>query len=182
MSSSIKPVSHLKNAKVDGALLRAGSDIALGTGVTQTSKGAIIRRATLTLTNVAVAVTAALDYGSSKLADLPNGNILYLGGIANLTFVSAGIDTSNANVDVAVGTAAASNATLATTMLNLIPKIDATSGAVVKGAATSTEAAKVFATSTSSFYLNVAAATTIDGTVTVSGTIEFFYIDLGNQA
>lgn len=180
---SSKVRTNLANAEVDGALLRAGLNLTpnAAAGVTQKAKGAVIRRATLKLTNFAVAVTAANDYGGTKLADLPNGNVLVLGAVVNLTFTSTGIDTTPANVDVAVGTVVASNATLSGTMLNIVPKIDATAGSVVRGAATSTEAAKVFATSSSGIFLNVAAATTVDGSLSFSGTVEFFYLDLGDQ-
>jgi len=182
--ASVLKNQNLINCKVDGAALKAGLDVTPNTaaGVTQTPLAGVIRRVKLKLTAVAVSVTAALDYGSVKLVDLPNGNLLFLGGIADLTYTSTGIDTSAANVDMAVGTAAASNATLSGTMLNLIPKIDSTAGSVVKGASTSTEAAKVFATSNTDVFLNVAAATTIDGSVAVSGEVELFYLDLGDQA
>lgn len=175
---------NLKNCKVDGALLAAGTDLTPTTaaGVTQTAKGGIIRRTVLKLTAVSVAVLAVNDYGGTKIADLPDGNILFLGGIADLTFTSTGITTTAANVDVGVGTAAASNAALSSTMINIIPKIDATSGSVAKGAATSTEAAKVIATSNTDLFLNIAAATTVDGAVLVSGEIELFWLDLQNQA
>jgi hypothetical protein len=183
MSSNLKPPTNLINAKVDGATLRAGQNLTPNTAalVTQTARGGIIRRATLKLSAVVVAVTAALDYGSVKLADLPNGNLLFLGAVANLTQTSTGIDTSAANVDVAVGTAAASNAVLSGTMLNLVPKIDSTAGGVVDGASATANIA-VFATSNTDVFLNVAAATTIDGSVIVSGTIDLFYLDLGNPA
>lgn len=183
MSSSIPQPVNLRNAKVDGAQLRAGADLTPNTAalVTQTAKGAIIRRATLKLSAVVVVVTQALDYGSVKLADLPDGNILFLGAVANLTQTSTGIDTTPANVDVAVGTAAASNVTLAGTMVNLVPKIDSTAGGVVDGASATANVA-VFATSNTDVFLNVSAVTGVDGSVIVSGTIDLFYLDLGNPA
>lgn len=184
MVASSKVRTNLPNAAVDGALLRAGADLTanVAAGVVNTPLGGIIRHVRLKLTSVVVPVTAALDYGSIKLADLPDGNIIFLGGIAHLTIVKTSIDTTSANIDVGVGTAAASNVTLATTMINLIPKIDSTSGLVANGAASSTEAAKVFATSNTDVFLNVSAATTVDGSADVSGTIDLFYLDLGNQA
>lgn len=184
MVAQSKVRTNLANAAVDGALLRAGLDIVAtaASGVTNTSKGGVVRRCSLKLTAVAVAVTAALDYGSIQIADLPDGNLLYLGGIADLVATKTTISGALSTIDVGVGTAAASNATLSSTMIDIIPKIDSDAGGLVKGAATSTEAAKVFATSNTDLFLNVAVATTTDGTVTLDGTIELFYLDLGNQA
>ena len=173
----------LSNASVGGAKLEAGLNVTpnIAIGVTQSAQAALPRRALFRLENVALAVTAAQDFGSVKLADLPDGNLLVLGCVVDLTFVGAGGVDTPANVDVGVGTAAASNATLASTMINVCPKIDSTSGSVVKGASGTSQLA-VLAASSTDLFLNVGVAISSDGSLTISGTVELTYLDLGSQA
>jgi hypothetical protein len=163
-----------------------------GTGVTLKDDALVPRRARLTLSGFVVSVTAALDYGGTKLVDLPDSNIHLLGAEFNLTLVKGGVTNgleAAVDLDVGVGTATASAQTLATTMIDILEKQDLDTDALsltmavhTQGQSTATMPKQIADSATSALYLNVAspAGITADDTVTVSGTVDLFYIDLGN--
>lgn len=70
----------------------------------------------------AVAVTTAAGSGSAVIGDLPEGNILVLGGISYLRFTTTDTDITSAtwNGDYSIGTTATADVTLDTTDVNLI--------------------------------------------------------------
>lgn len=139
----------------------------------------------LTLSAMQIAVTDALAYASQKLLDLPAGRVEFKGGTASLAFAvlttRASTINDNAAMDWSLGSAAASNVTLGSTMVDLIAKQDKTlDGAVA--AYTTAQAANgaspAFFDGTGTamdVYLNVSFPTgtdiDADGTLAVTGTI-----------
>lgn len=154
----------------------------------------VLNQIVFTLDNVAQTVTNGTEYQSTKLFDFPAGRILVLGVTANLQqkTTSALASTLNASSTgaIALGTAAASSTTLATTMADLLPSTAFTSSATVNVAGTAVGAALAAsaqfdgATTAIDMYLNTAYATTTDvdgnATQTISGTITLTYILLGD--
>ncbi|NJL70940.1 MAG: hypothetical protein HC888_04640 [Candidatus Competibacteraceae bacterium] len=177
-------------AKVDSNLPENKADFAaVGAGVAQTFDYPVaVRRARLTLTDATVTILEANDYGSLELCTLPDKNIIVLACEADLSIVKD--NTTNGvvaatDLDVAIGTAAASNATLSSTMVNVLAKQDVDTDAVTvtmqaHSLASTPVLLGIVDAATNKLYLNVAASITADDGVTVSGTIDVFFIDLGN--
>lgn len=173
----------------DGVSVKLGEP---GTGVVSIQDQMVtVRRARLTLSGLSVAVTAAADYGGTKLLDLPDSNIVILGADVNLTATKGG--TTNGivaatDVNIGVGTATASNATLSSTMQNLVNVFavttDALEVAVDRHSADNSSPAPLVLPNGASnaLFLNVAAAITANDTIAFSGTIDLFYVDLGAQS
>ncbi|KKK82801.1 hypothetical protein LCGC14_2799780, partial [marine sediment metagenome] len=149
-----------------------------------------VRKAVIRLTSVVLTHTEALDYSSVKIANMPDSNILYLGLEVDLECVKG--NTTNGlvaatDITLALGTLAASNATLSTTMQDLI-ELDALTASDLTPAwqAHSQDQSTIPMpyrrgdTATQEIYLNLAASTTADDTLTCTGTVTVFYIDLGN--
>ena len=177
------------------------SEVSLGAGrVAGTNIRAIeggvgvVRQTTLKLEARGMTVTDALAYASSKLYDFPEGRILILGCIASLQFAVTSTMAStinlNAAMDWSLGSAAATSVTLATTMVDLLPKVDKTLDAAINvdtSASTGALAAAAQFDGTTTpldMYLNVSFPTgtdiDADGTMVVSGTITFTWINLGD--
>lgn len=146
-----------------------------------------LRRAVVTLTNVAVTITdgASLHSGSQELFTFPPGQVLVFGGLADLSIVSAtvaAITTSYA----AVGSAAAgADADLTSTEENICVKTTLThSTSAAFAADMKAKGTVLFADGTSSAakaYLNFAGSdATQSGTFTVTGTIVITYANLGD--
>lgn len=160
-----------------------------------------IRKTTLTLTAMPMTITDALTYVGKKLYDMPEGRVKILSAIASLTFTTtsaiAGTLNSGVTCSYGIGTAAASSATLATTMQNIIPgsgetpktftsstTIDvapATVSAFLAAVSAAQLGAIVDGTGTAvDIYLNVAVPTNTDidadATITVTGTITLHWI------
>ena len=171
--------------------------------VTQPATGFITRKheqfgafnySKLTLDNVPQAVVNGTEYQSNKIFTFPEGRILVLGVTATLRqkTTSALATTLNASSTgaIALGTAAASNTTLATTMVNLLPSTAFTSSATVNVPGTAVSAALASSaqfdgtTTAVPVYLNTAYATTTDvdgdATQTISGVINLVWVNLGD--
>lgn len=159
-----------------------------------TGDGAGGYRIKMTLTNMSITVTDALAYASKKLLDFPAGRLQIIGGVASLAFAvssaRAGTINADAAMDWSIGTAAASNVTLDTTMVDIVAKQDKTLDGV-NAAFTTAQAANLAATAffdgtgtAKDAYLNVSfpTATEIDadGTLLVTGTIEMHVRNLGD--
>lgn len=173
-----KTPSSFPNLKVDGARARAGRNLVANTasGAKVVQETLLPRKAVFKI-DMTIPITEALDYASVKLADLSTGQTLILGARANLTATgTGGVDTITA-LDVAVGTAAASNVALTATMVNVLSKIDTAALGVVQGANT---AALSVTGATPDLFLNIACAISVDGTVRLVGTIEVTYLDIGD--
>lgn len=149
------------------------------------------QRIKLTLTNVKVVVTDALAYGSALLGYLPNSNLVFIGGETNLTYAKDGTGIlSTENPKFALGRAAASNATLSSTMSNMINGGAAAGtaiGATLTGAVqfhsndnvTAIPFLAVLDSATSGVYLNLSVNPTGDGSVVFNGDIDLYFINLG---
>jgi hypothetical protein len=153
----------------------------------------IVNQTVFTLDNVAQAVVNGTEYQGTKLFDFPAGRIQILGAIATIAQKTTSVlaSTLNASVTgaVAVGSAAASNVSLTSTMVNIIPSTAFTSSATINVAGTAVSAplgatTQLDGTSTAvPVYINTAYATTgdvdADATQTLTGTITITWINLG---
>jgi hypothetical protein len=143
---------------------------------------------TLTLDGIVVAVADADDFGSAALVTLPDKNLIILGCEVDLELVKDGtgyIDTTD--LDVAVGTAAASNTALSAGMVDVLPKVDLNATDLspaldAHSLATTPVLTGVLDGATNQIFLNISGPTETseDATVTATGTVEIYYIDLGN--
>ena len=148
----------------------------------------------LTLDNVPQTVVNGTEYQGTKIYTFPEGRILVLGVTATLKqkTTSALASTLNASSTgaIALGTATASNVSLTSTMVDLLPSTAFTSSATVNVAGTAVKAALAASahfdgtTTAKSIYLNTAYATTTDvdgdATQTISGTINLVFVFLGD--
>lgn len=182
--------------ELDTFVVRSGAAAASGTGVTAAETSAI-KTLTLTLVNTPIPLTdeaGVVAYGGLKVADLPAGNILFLGAVADLavTKSSAGVN-DDWDGDIGLGTVTASNnATLTGTEQDLIPSTatpQAVAGATTGDCySTSTEAPKVFDGTSAAVdvYLNVLVDDgdqDVTGTpcnLIFNGTIKLSYLNLGD--
>lgn len=154
------------------------------TGVTAAARTLPVRSMLFTVTALALTMSAANDYGSVKLCDLPNTNLIILGAAVDLTGTVSGFasDVGTA-VDLAIGTVATASAAFSNAgEKDIVPKIDGTGAgttSTIVGANTSTEANKFIAAGASNaLYINASdPVTSGTGTLTLTGTVEIFYID-----
>ena len=157
----------------------------------------LIQKVTFTFLDATIAVTDALAYASKKIFTFPKGRILLLGSVASLqwgvttdrTNVSGTINDS-ASLTWALGSAAASNITLSSTMIDMLAKATTVlDGAVAAYTATATKgalasSAQLDGTGTAiPVYLNVGFETNTqidnDGILKLKGTVEMTYVNLG---
>lgn len=143
----------------------------------------------LTLDAVQVPIAAADDFGSALLATFPETNLLITATVADLTFEVAGLTSDVATtVDMAIGTVATASADFSNAGEDdLMPKFDGVgagaTGSLQGAASSSTVNVYLEAAADNEVYLNVASpVATGEGTITVSGTITLFVLDLGAAA
>jgi hypothetical protein len=185
------PVTTLPGADVEVPNLRdeVALTAAAATSVTLEDKALVCRKLTLTVTDLVLSLTQALDYIGAKLCDLPDSNLMLLGCEVDLECVKG--ETSNGlesgtDITLAIGTAVASASTLATTMenvieLQLLDADDATPAYLDHSESNATALPITLADgATNALYLNLAAAVTADDTLTCTGTVTLYYVDLGN--
>lgn len=154
------------------------------TFVTQTLRTLPVRSVLFNLAAFTVAMSAANDFGSRKLCDLPNTNLIILGAAIDLTGTVSGFasDVGTA-VDLALGTVATASAAFSNAgEKDIVPKIDGTGAGTtvtITGANTTTEKNTFIAAGASNaIFVNASdPVTTGTGTLTLAGTIELFYID-----
>lgn len=150
-----------------------------------------------TFNNVKVMVTDALAYAGLKLFDFVEGKIRVKGGTARFTF---GVDTvrastinDSASLTWGVGSAAASSATLATTMQNVINTVTRTltgTGAAPSPASAGDVVSTAFTldgtTSAVDLFMNFAFATgtdiDADGVLSVNGKLTLLVENFGDNA
>ncbi len=154
----------------------------------------ILHRTVLTLTNVPQAVVNSTEYQGTKLYTFPEGRISVLGSLATLQQKTTSVILSTLNGGatgaVALGTATASNTTLSSTMVNLLPSTAFTTSTVINVAGTAVSAALAAAaqfdgTGTAiALFLNSAYATTgdvdADATQTWTGTVQLTWFNAGD--
>lgn len=156
--------------------------------------GGVVKQSVIQLAATPMTVTDALAYAGLKIYDFPEGRILVLGSTGSLAFTTtstiASTINSAANMDWAIGTVTASNITLATTMLDLLPKVDNPTSTTINVAAAATSGMLVASahfdgtTTAVDAFLNVSFPTNTeidaDGTLTVTGTITITWVNLGD--
>lgn len=149
---------------------------------------------TLTLDNVPQTVTNGTEYQSTQIYDFPAGRIHVLGCTASIkqktTSTIASTINSGVTMAFALGTVAASNVSLTSTMVDLLPSTNLTTSTTINVAGSAVGAALAAAaqfdgTSTAKdMYLNTGFGTTTDidgnGTQTLSGTVTITWINLGD--
>jgi len=147
-----------------------------------------------TLTAMRIAVPNANDYASQKIFDFAAGRINIEGGTASLAFAvpttRASTINDSAAMDWSIGTAAASNVTLASTMVDIVAKVDKTldgTAAAYTTPSTANVAAAAAYDGTGTAkdaFLNIAFPTATDvdgdGTVAVSGTVTLLWSLFGD--
>ena len=149
-----------------------------------------VRKVTVTLDPLSLAVTEALDYGSVAFVDLGDTNMMLLACESDLVVTKGGVVTgivAATDLDMAIGTAAASATTLATTMENVLDKLDVDAlGLVVDfdghSSAATTMPLVIASGAANKLYINAVPIGGIlaDDTLSLSGTVTLYYIDLGN--
>lgn len=166
-----------------------------GTGVTVKELSGGMKKTVLTFANVSIPITDATTngaYGSLKIYDFPEGNLMYAGGTTNLTIARVGTNiTTTAAIVGSVGTVAATaDATLTSTEADLIPSSTGTltAGAgTLKGKSVTANLAILDGTTTAKdAYLNFAmpdAATTanVNDALLVNGTITLLWANAGDN-
>lgn len=158
-------------------------------GVSVASQPQQVQKATFTVAAVVASVADANDYGSAALVTLPDSNIMVLGCEVDLTLTKDGTGyIATTDLDVALGTAAASNTTLSGTMLNILPKQDVDADSLtptvqIHGLAATPVLTGIVDGASNIIYFNVSGPTETseDATVTVDGSVYLYYIDLGNE-
>ncbi len=152
-----------------------------------------VQRTRITLTNVVVSITAALDYGSAKLMAFGDKNIMLLSCETNVEMTKGNLSTgivAATDMDVALGSAPASAQTLSSTMVDIIEKQDEDASDLTPAAlydthaqATAATPLKLADTALLGVYWNIGLPTpvTVDDTVSLTGTVDLVYIELGNE-
>ncbi len=174
--------SQLPQPPVNGATYGT-----LSSGVTGGSKNISVQRLRLTLTAVSITVTNAHKYGGTQLFVWPNAAIVVVNARMNLAVTKDGVGILAADAPViGIGSATASNTTLATTMIDTVDGT-AMAGSVLtetvqENGAPTPDVRYIAEGTTNKLFLN--AGTTgntgaVDGSLLVSGTIDVDFIDLG---
>jgi hypothetical protein len=173
---------------VPAALAQSGQVVATEYG------NGVVHQTVLTLAALAQTVVNGTEYQGTKIYSFPEGRILVLGVTASLapTTTSAIASTLNSGVTgaVAVGTAAASNVSLTSTMVDLLPSTAFVTSTVINEPAAAVGAALAASahfdghSSHKDVYLNSAFATTTDvdadATMTWAGNITITWVYLGD--
>ena len=159
------------------------------TGVKVANQELSVKRARLTLTDFAITVLEANDYGGTKLLDLPNRNMLILGMEVDCVVTKQGNTNglvAATDITMGIGSTVASATPLATTMIDYVEATAMTADTLAvdfekhtNDQSTATFPKKVADGASAALFMNIAGACTADSSVTVSGTIDIFYVDLG---
>ena len=168
---------------------------AVAATVVATEGGNPVQHETLiTLTDLPQAVVNGVEYQSTKIYTFPEGRIVVLGVTASIAQKTTSViaDTLNSGVTgaLAIGTVAASNVSLTSTMVNLLPSTAFVTSTVINTAAAPSKGALAVSaqfdgtTTAVPVYLNTAYATTgdvdADATQTLSGTVRITWANLGD--
>ena len=191
MSHKRKNVNFLENSSfIDSGIVdkvELGLQATANTLVALEAKAMQVKKASFTLTALSADVDSGDDFGSIKIADLPDSNILILACNADLAVTVAGFATNQADtLDLAIGTAALASTDFSGTGEKDITDEYAGAGAAATGTAdvhsfdNSSPASKYLTDGASNaFYMNVQGAVTSGtGTAAFTGTVDLFYIDM----
>lgn len=148
-----------------------------------------VKRTIITFAARSLAVTDALAYAGTKVYDFPAKRIRIIGASSSLQFAvkttMASTINASAEMDYSFGTVTASSITLASTMVDVIPKVDSPLAATIdtlSTAAVGALAAGADFAASSDVYLNVAFPTNTeidaDGTLEVTGTLTLTWVEL----
>lgn len=151
-----------------------------------------LRRQRVLLSNAVLTLTAANDFASLKLVDLPDRNIVIFQAELFGTVLTGGDFATGDDPVVGVGQAAASTNPIDTTQVDVIPATTYTN--IVAATLTAVSQSRLGATGDlngilipdapgSALYLNASNPDTqlaADGTLTFNGFFDFWYVDLGN--
>jgi len=199
MVDKYKETQVFNDIEVDGSLQVANQVVVEDTGVTvntgvtaSTKQKAFVNHTQLTLASFLISVAEADDFGGTKIVDLADSNMLLLGVELNLE-LTKGLETGGiigtTDVTMAVGTAIASNATLSGAMIDVLTgtaltATDETPALVVHSNddGTLTYPLRLADSATLALFLNAAASITTDDTILADGTIDLYWIDVGNVA
>lgn len=165
---------------------------AQGTGVVGSDNACVPRKLRLTLTNFSISVAAGDDYGGTKLLDLADRNLMLLGMEVDCVVTKQGNTNgivAATDISMSVGTGVAAATPLAGTAIDVIEATSITADALAvdfekhsNDQSTAVFPKKIADGASSALYMNIAAAITANSSVSVSGIIDIFYIDLGNLA
>ena len=172
--------------------LRDGASLATAVAAASTTlkdEALVLRKLTIVLDDLVIDIDESDDYGGTRIVTFPDTNVMILGCEVDLELVKG--DTSNGlvaatDLDVAVGSAVASNSTLATTMIDVVDKVDLNATDLTPALEahsndnSSAGASFIADSATSGLFLNLAAAITASDTLTCTGTVTVYYVDLGN--
>jgi len=177
--------------------LRDGSPLLTpGSGMGFDLSHVAVQKATIKLTGQSLAIDEADDYGSLKLCDLPDRNIHLLAVEADLSLVKGGVANgleAAVDVNVAIGSAAATAIDLTTTAAenDKIESTALTDNSLTVALAAHSQAQtgdgampqQLADGASSGLWLNasVTAGITASDALACSGTVDLYYIDLGNQ-
>lgn len=183
-------------ATIEAARKQSATDAAgakNGATVTATETSGIVQKTVLTFTALPLTIRDTQQGGGVKIYDFPEGRIAFLGATGSIAMTTTSVLASTLNTGVTcnwgVGTTTQANATLATTEQNIVQVANITASATINvaGAASNSFGAATAIDGTGTAvdaYLNVAVAgaTDIDAdaTVTITGSVTIFWINLGD--
>lgn len=185
MSGKQKQVTLMPQLR-DGVSLTTAAAAA---STTLKDEALVARKLTIVLTDLVIDIDESDDYGGTRLVTFPDANILVLGCEVDLELVKG--NTTNGlvlatDMNVAVGSAVASNSTLSAAMIDVVDitaltASDLTPALEVHSNGNSSSGVSPIADSaTAGLFLNLAAAITASDTLTCTGTVTVYYLDLGN--
>ena len=175
--------------------LRDGSPLSVpGSGIGHDVQLVTPYRETFKFDGATLSVLAANDYGSLAFCTLPDRNLHLLAVEVDLVLTKEGNTdgiVAATDLDVGIGTAAASATTLATAMIDIIEKVDVDANALAvdfeahsAGQSTATFPQQILDAADNQLFINAVAVggITADSSLSVSGRIDLIWIDLGNRA
>lgn len=192
--TSVFTITGKNGASVPPAVVTTGLAVVAGLTAADTCADGFVHQTTFTFAAMALAVTDALAYASELIYTFPAGRIDILGATGTLQWAvttdRASTINDSASLTWSLGSAAASNITLSSTMVNELPlatKALAAATTALNTASTNALAASAQLDGTTTpvpVYLNAAFATNTDidadGTLTATGTITISWVNLGD--
>jgi len=189
-----QPILHSGGVRVPSGINSTdfGKPIVDGvSAVTVTETERKIRATVFTITALSITMLAANDYGSSKITDLPDTNMLVLGAECDLVVTKAGTTSgivAGTDIICGIGTTATADTTIGTTDQNIIAATTLSTDALavdldVHNLAASAAPVGILDGASNALYFNVAVTgsnPSADDSVSVTGTLTMYWVDLGN--
>lgn len=150
-----------------------------------------VREITLNIESLSVAVLAANDYGSAKITDLPDTNLLVVGAECSLLVTKGGVSSglvAGTDIICGIGTTATADTTISTTDQNIIAATTLSTDGLaldmdVHNLAASFAGVGILDGASNALYFNIAVTgsdPSVNDAVTVDGTLTLYVLDLGN--